>query len=285
MAGWLARRPGARAAALAGPGVAWLLVFFAAPIAIMFGYSFMPRGIYGGVEPGVTLEHYARFLDPLYLRVVWRTVALALLTTALCLALGYPMAWLIARAGRWRHLLLVLVVVPLWTSFLVRTYALMFLLRDAGPVNAILLGLGVVTEPVPLLYSPFAVLLGLVAGHLPLMVLPLYASLEKLDPALLEAAEVLGARPASRLARVIWPLSLPGVAAGCLLVFIPALGAFLTPDLLGGARQAMLGNLVQNQFAAARNWPFGAAISFIVMAAVLAAQALWVRRRGGALAP
>ncbi len=279
---WFARRGGASAAVLAGPAVLWLVAFFAAPIAVMFAYSFMPRGIYGGVQPGFTLEHYARFFDPLYLEVLARTAALALLTTGLCLVIGYPMAWTIARAGRWQHLLLVLVVVPLWTSFLVRTYAVMFLLRDAGPLNALLQGVGLAPGPVSLLYTQGAVLLGLVMGHLPLMVLPLYASLEKLDPSLLEAAEVLGARPWARLVRVIWPLSLPGVAAGCLLVFIPALGAFLTPDLLGGAREAMLGNLVQNQFAAARNWPFGAAISFVVMAVVLAAPSLWRRRRNAA---
>lgn len=265
---------------LAAPGGLWLLVFFVAPIAVMFGYSFMPRGIYGGVEPGFTFEHYRRFLEPLYLAVVGRTVGLAFATTALCLLLGFPMAWTIARAGRWRRVLLVLVVVPLWTSFLVRTYALMFLLRDAGVVNTLLLRLGLIHEPLALLYTPGAVLLGLVCGHLPLMVLPVYASLEKLDPALLEAAEVLGARPFSRFRRIILPLALPGIAAGCLLVFIPALGAYLVPDLLGGARQMMLGNLVQNQFSAARNWPFGAAASFAVMAVVIAGQLLWLRRRG-----
>jgi len=265
---------------LAAPGVIWLLVFFAVPILLMFGYSFMPRGIYGGVQPGFTLEHYRRFAEPLYLAVLGRTVWLALVTTALCLLLGIPMAWTIARARRWRRVLLFLVVVPLWTSFLVRTYALMFLLRDTGIINALLLQLGLVQQPLSLLYTPGAVLLGLVSGHLPLMVLPVYASLEKLDPTLLEAAEVLGARPWSRFRRVVLPLALPGIIAGCLLVFIPALGAFLVPDLLGGARQIMLGNLVQNQFAAARNWPFGAAASFVVMGAVLAGQLLWLSRRG-----
>jgi spermidine/putrescine transport system permease protein len=234
------------------------------------------------VRPGFTVEHYRRFLEPLYLAVLGRTAGLALVTTTLCLLLGVPMAWTIARATRWRRVLLFLVVVPLWTSFLVRTYALMFLLRDAGLVNALLLELGLIRQPLTLLYTPGAVLLGLVSGYLPLMVLPVYASLEKLDPALLEAAEVLGARPFSRFRRVVLPLAMPGIAAGCLLVFIPALGAFLVPDLLGGARQIMLGNLVQNQFAAARNWPFGAAASFVVMAVVLAGQVAWLGRAGRA---
>lgn len=280
LAGGLARRPRAQAALLVAPGGLWLLAFVLLPLAVMLAYSLMPRGLYGGVVPGLTLEHYRRFGDPLYLAVLGRTLWLSLLCTALCLVLGYPLAWVIARSGRWRNLLLFLVVLPLWTSFLVRTYALIFLLRDAGPVNQVLQGLGITDAPLTLLYTPGAVLAGLVYGHLPLMVLPVYAALERLDPALLEAAEVLGARPFSRLRRVILPLSMPGVAAGAMLVFIPSLGAFLTPDLLGGARQVMIGNLVQNQFGPARNWPFGAAVSFVVMTVVLAAVLAYLRRRG-----
>ena len=170
-------------------------------------------------------------------------------------------------------------VLPLWTSFLVRTFAMIFLLRDTGLVNSLLLDLRLIERPMVLLYTPFAVMTGLVYGFLPFMVLPIYASLEKLDLSLLEAAEVLGARPAARFRRVTLPLSLPGVVAGCLLVFIPALGSFLTADLLGGAKQLMIGNLVQNQFSAARNWPFGSAASFIVMALVLAAVLVYLRMR------
>jgi len=275
----LNRRPRLAAAALLGPGTLWLLLFFFVPIAVVFAYSFMTRGVYGGVTGGFTLEHYRRFLDPLYLGVLRRTVALAVSCTVLCLVVGYPVAYTIARAGRWKHLLLFLIVVPLWTSFLVRTYALIFLLRDTGFVNAVLLALGVVREPLVLLYTPGAVLAGLVYGYLPLMVLPIYVSLEKLDPTLLEAAEVLGARPLARFWRITLPLSAPGVVAGAMLVFIPALGAFLTPDLLGGAKQMMVGTLVQNQFGAARNWPFGSAASFILMAAVLVAVLAYLRLR------
>jgi spermidine/putrescine transport system permease protein len=237
----------------------------------------MPRGIYGGVEPGLTLAHYTRFFDPLYLQVLQRTFAWSIACTVICLLLGYPVAYVIARSRRWRTLLLFLVVLPFWTSFLVRTFAMIFLMRDTGLINSWMLKLGVVQEPLTILYTPFAVMTGLVYGFLPFMILPIYASLEKLDPSLLEAAEVLGARPAARFRRVTLPLSMPGVVAGSLLVFIPALGSFLTSDLLGGAKQVMIGNLVQNQFSSARNWPFGSAASFIVMALVLAA-VMWYLR-------
>ena len=274
---WLHRRPEARAWALLAPGGFWLLAFFLVPILIMLVYSFMPRGIYGGVEPGFTLEHYRRFFDPLYLEILQRTFVWSLACTVICLLLGYPVAYLIARSRRWRTLLLFLVVLPFWTSFLVRTFAMIFLMRDTGLINNWLMKLGVIAEPMTLLYTPFAVMSGLVYGFLPFMILPIYASLEKLDNSLLEAAEVLGARPAARFRRVTLPLSMPGVVAGSLLVFIPALGSFLTADLLGGAKQVMIGNLVQNQFSSARNWPFGSAASFIVMALVLAAVMLYLR--------
>jgi spermidine/putrescine transport system permease protein len=274
---WLYRRPEARAWSLLAPGGFWLLAFFLVPILIMFVYSVMPRGIYGGVERGFTLEHYARFFDPLYLEVLQRTFLWSVACTVICLILGYPVAYVIVRSGRWRNLLLFLVVLPFWTSFLVRTFAMIFLMRDTGLINNWLLKLGIIDQPLTILYTPFAVMAGLVYGFLPFMILPIYASLEKLDFSLLEAAEVLGARPRARFRKVTVPLSMPGVVAGCLLVFIPALGSFLTSDLLGGAKEMMIGNLVQNQFSAARNWPFGSAASFIVMALVLAAVMLYLR--------
>lgn len=276
---WFARRPTAGSWALLTPGLLWLTLFFLAPLGILLVDSVMHRGVYGGVSPGFTTEHYRRFLDPLYLGVAWRTLWVALASTALCLLLGYPVAYVIARAGRWRNALLFLVILPFWTSFLVRTYALIVLLRSGGVINSALMGLGVIGAPLELLYTPGAVLVGLVYGYLPFMILPIYASLERLDLDLLDAAEVLGARAPSRFRRVTLPLSLPGVAAGCLLVFIPALGAFLTPDLLGGAKTMMLGNLVQNQFGPARNWPFGAAISFALMGVVFVALLAWLRVR------
>jgi spermidine/putrescine transport system permease protein len=264
---------------LLAPGTLWLALFFVLPMLLMLGVSFMPRGVYGGVTPGFTLEHYRRFLDPLYLHVLVRTVAWAGVATVVCLLLGYPVAWVIARSRRYRSVLLLLVVLPFWTSFLVRTFAMIFLLRDTGLVNTLLLQAGLIREPLTLLYTPFAVLLGLVHGFLPFMVLPIYASLEKLDPALLEASEVLGARPAAQFFTVTLPLSLPGVIAGSLLVFVPALGSFVTSDLLGGAKQVMIGNLVQSQFTTARNWPFGSAASFALLLLVLVAVVLALRLR------
>ena len=276
---WLQRRPAARAWSLLGPGMLWLVLFFLVPLLIMAAYSLMPRGTYGGVQPGFTLQHYRRFFDPLYLAILQRTLVWSLVCTAVCLLLGYPVAYLVARAGRWRAVLLFLVVLPFWTSFLVRTFAMIFLLRDSGLVNTVLLRLGLIDAPLTLLYTPFAVLLGLVYGFLPFMILPIYASLEKLDPTLLEAAETLGATPLAGFRRITLPLSLPGVVAGCFLVFIPAMGSFLTSDLLGGAKQLMIGNLIQNQFAAARNWPFGSAASFVVTALVLVAVTVYLRGR------
>jgi spermidine/putrescine transport system permease protein len=278
MLGSLHRRPGLGTTSLLAPGVLWLAVFFLVPLLLMLAASVMHRGMYGGVEPGFTLEHYRRFLDPLYLQVLWRTIWWAGLATAICLLLGYPVAWTIVRS-RHKSLLLFLVVLPFWTSFLVRTFAIIFLLRDTGMINSLLLRLGLISEPLTLLYTPFAVMLGLVYGFLPFMILPIFASLEKLDPALLEAAETLGAGPWAQFARVALPLSLPGVIAGCLLVFVPALGSFVTSDLLGGAKQVMIGNLVQNQFTSARNWPFGSAASFVLVGVVLVAVVLSLRLR------
>ena len=279
------RRPGLATATLLFPGTIWLALFFALPMLLMLAASVLQRGTYGGVEPGFTLEHYRRFLDPLYLQVLWRTVSWAGIATLVCLLLGYPVAWVIARSRRYRNLLLLLIVLPFWTSFLVRIFAMIFLLRDTGLINSLLLRTGLIDQPLTLLYTPFAVLTGLVYGLLPFMVLPIYASLEKLDGALLEAAEVLGARPLDRFRTVILPLSLPGVIAGSLLVFVPALGAYVVPDLLGGAKQVMIGNLVQNQFTIARNWPFGSAASFVVMTLVLLGVLVLLRRRDRALEP
>jgi spermidine/putrescine transport system permease protein len=276
---WFYDHPPLAAWALLAPGLAWLIIFYLVPLLLMFGYSLMPRSSYGGVELGFTLEHYARFLDPLYLAIVGRSTLYAALCTLLCLLCGYPVAHVIARARRFRALLLLLVTLPLWTSFLVRMFSLIFLLRESGLINSLLIGSGLIGEASTLLYTPPAVLVGLVYGFLPFMVLPVYASLEKLDGSLLEAAEALGAKPMARFLRVTLPLSVPGVVAGSLLVFIPALGSFVTSDLLGGAKQVLVGNLVQNQFTTARNWPFGSAASFVLMTLVLIAVSFYLRLR------
>jgi spermidine/putrescine transport system permease protein len=282
---WLHTRPWAQVAGLLAPGGLWLVAFFVLPLVFMFAYGFMPRNQYGGVVPGFTLEHYARFADTVYFTILVRTLVYSIACTVFCLVFGYPIAYAIARGGRWRNVLLFLIVLPFWTSFLVRTFAMIFLMRDTGLLNDWLVRLGIVSEPIQILYTPTAVMIGLVYGFLPFMVLPIYASLEKLDLSLLEAAEVLGARAPVRFLRVTLPLSMPGVIAGSLLVFIPALGSFLTTDLLGGAKQMMIGNLVQNQFTTARNWPFGSAASFALMTLVLVAVSIYLRVRDDEEAP
>jgi spermidine/putrescine transport system permease protein len=247
------------------PARLWMALFFAAPFAIVCGYSFLTRGDYGGVEQPWTLENFTRLADPLYLAILWRSVWIAALATALCALGGFPLALFISRAGKRKNLYLQLVLLPFWTSFLVRTYAWLFILRDTGLVNTVLIRLHIIATPFQLLYNDGAVLIGLVYNFLPFFVLPMYATLERLDPALLEAAADLGARPWATLWRVILPVSAPGLIAGSVLVFIPCLGAYLTPDLLGGGKSVMLGNLVQNQFTTARDWPFGSAASLVLM--------------------
>jgi spermidine/putrescine transport system permease protein len=264
---------------LALPGIFTMFALFLVPLLIILAYSFLSRGPYGGVTRPWTFENYQRVFDWLYLQIFWRSVWIAAVSTALCLVLAFPLALYIARSGSNKTFLLNLVMLPFWTSFLIRTYAWMFLLRDTGLVNTALQAIRIINEPLPLLFNNGAVILGLVYGYLPFMVLPLYATLEKLDDSLLQAAADLGATPWVTLWRVIVPLSKPGAVAGCLLVFIPCLGAYLTPDLMGGGKSVMLGNLVQNQFTTARDWPFGAAFSLLLMVIVLLTSRM-LRRRG-----
>jgi len=260
------------------PARAMQVLFFAVPLGIVVVLSVLTRGDYGGAEQPWSSESYRRLFDPLYGLILWRSIWIAALATALCVLLGFPLALYISRAQKYRSLLLQLVILPFWTSFLIRTYAWLFLLRDTGLVNTALLKLGAIHQPLPLLYNDGAVLLGLVYGYLPFMVLPIYAALERMDPSLAEAAADLGAKPLSIVLRVIAPLASAGVLAGSLLVFIPCLGAYLTPDLMGGGRTVMVGNLVQNQFTTARDWPFGSAVSLALMAITALMLALFLRR-------
>lgn len=256
-----------------------MILFFFIPLLIVFAYSLLTRGAYGGVMPPWTAESYRRVFDALYLEILWRSLWIAVLATTLCLVLGFPLALYIARSAKHKFLLLNLVMLPFWTSFLIRTYAWMFLLRDTGLINSTLENLHLIRQPLPLLFNTGAVTLGLVYGYLPFMVLPLYATIEKLDPALLDAAEDLGASPLAAVWRVIVPLTRSGMVAGSLLVFIPCLGAYLTPDLMGGGKTVMLGNLVQNQFTTGRDWPFGSAVSLLLMG--LAVFVMWMLGRRG----
>ena len=240
------------------------------------------------LRSGAFLASYRQSLQALYLGIAWRSLWMAALTTGLCLGIGFPAAYALALhvPRRRRGLLLGLVVVPLWTSFLIRTYAWMFILRSEGLLNHLLLSTGLASRPLPMLYTGAAVIVGLVYGELPFMILPLYAALERLDRTLLEAAADLGAGRAAVVRRVTVPLALPGLVAGVVLVFVPSLGQFVVSDLLGGAHTMLLGNLIQNQFAVARNQPFGAALAFELTAAVLlllgAARAAGAGAAGGA---
>jgi len=264
--------PSLKLLGLLGPSLFWLGGFFMAPLFIILLYSFAQKGPYGGIVSHFNLDNYLRFLDPLYLTILLRSFRLAVITTLVCLVVGYPIAYRIALAGKkWKNILLFLIILPFWTSFLIRTYAWILLLRDTGLINGLLLKFHLIQEPLKLLYNEGSVLIGMIYGFLPFMVLPLYASIEKLDKTLLEAAEDLGATPFWRFVKVTLPLTLPGVIAGSILVFIPSIAAFVTPDLLGGAKTIMMGSLIQNQFGPARDWPFGSAASIILMALVLAA--------------
>ncbi|MCX7826283.1 MAG: ABC transporter permease [Verrucomicrobiae bacterium] len=265
----------------------WLVLglLFLTPLAIMLWLSFQQAGLYGAIDPGPTLANYIRCVEPGYVAICARSVWIAVATTLICLLVSYPVAYYIALKARpeRKNLLLALVVIPFWTSFLVRTYAWMFILRDQGVINSLLMSLGVIHEPLTLLYTPLAVMIGQVYAEVPFMVLPIYVSLEKLDRSLLEAARDLGAGAAAAFWRVTAPLAMPGTVAGIVLVFIPSLGTFITPDLLGGAKGMLVGNLIQNQFGPALNKPFGSAVAMGLTAFVLAllwAYATWARRRG-----
>lgn len=255
---------------LLSPALLWLLLFILAPLAIVVVVSMATRGPYGRTVYEFTPSNFLRAFDPLYLRAYWRTAWIATTTTLLCAVVSYPVAYYLALRApeRWKRALLVLTVIPFWTSFLIRTYAWILLLRSEGVINSALMGTGLIGAPLRLLYSDFAVLVGQVYGELPFMILPIYVSLDRLDIRLLEAAQDLGANRFWTFVKITLPLSRPGLIAGIALVFIPSLGAFITPDLLGGAKSVMIGNLIQNQFAQL-NQPFGSALSLMLTAAVL----------------
>jgi spermidine/putrescine transport system permease protein len=277
---------------VSGPPVLYLLLFFAIPSLIMVLASFRSPGEFGGLAPlfeggkiDLNLDSYVRFFtDAVYAQIFLKSVWYALFTTLFCLALAYPLAALVAKSPqRYRDLLLLLVILPFWSNFLIRVYAWMIILGPnaalARTVNGVLAWFG--HEPVPLLFSSFAVLVCLVYVHLPFMVLPLYANLEKHDQALLDAAQDLGANAWQRFWRITFPLSLPGVYAGAALVFIPALGIFAIPDILGGPEDSLIGNVIKQQFLETRDWPFGSVLSIVltVAALALAGLAAWVGRR------
>lgn len=279
----------------AGPALAFLLVFMLAPAAIVAAYSLMAADPYGGVKEAFSAAAYEQFLfkrdwdgnlvfDSSYLEIFARSFVLAAAATALCLAAAFPAAYYIAgQPPERRGLLLLLITIPFWANLLVRTYCWVLMLRDTGLVNTWLASWGVISSPLPLMYTDGAILAGLAYTYLPFMALPIYAALEKTDWRLIEASRDLYAGHWRTLKRVALPLAKPGIVAGCIMVFIPSLGAFVAPDLLGGGRKLMIGSLIQLQFSSSRNWPFGAANALILLAFVLSLLYVW-RRRGGKIA-
>jgi spermidine/putrescine transport system permease protein len=275
------------------PPTLFLLVFFVAPSLIMVVASFRFPGDYGGLSPLVegghwqlTLETYRFFFsDFIYTEIFIKSFGVALATTLICILLAYPLAWLITRSPKqYRDLMVLLAILPFASNFLIRVYAWMIILGPQAAVARVVNGLltSVGFEPVSLLFSPFAVLVGMVYVHLPFMILPLYTNLERHDPVLLDAAQDLGANAWRRFWRVTWPLSLPGIYSGSALVFIPVLGMFVIPEILGGTGDILIGNLIKEQFLGTRDWPFGSTLSIMLTVAVLgcAGLAAWLARRG-----
>lgn len=264
-------RSASRSLLMAVPVIGWFAWFLVIPLAIVVVYSFLTKGPYGGVVYTFTLDNYIRVGDWVYVRIFLNSFQLAIATTAVCLLLGYPMAYVMATvAPRWRNALLVLVMLPFLTNFVIRAYAFKILLGMDGPISQLLFVLGIFSEPLPLTNNSFAVWLGMITNYLPFMVLPLYVTIDRFDFTLLEAGWDLGASKRVTVGKILLPLTMPGIKAGSLLVFMPALGEFIIPDMLGGARIMLMGNLITEQFLKSRDWPFGAALSLILMLTVAA---------------
>lgn len=248
------------------PVLVWMFAFFLIPLFLVVSVSFLTRGQYGGIQFNITLDNYVRLIDPMYLKIFWNSLVISLMTTISCLLLGYPFAYIIGRSPKkFRAILLMLIILPFWTNSLVRTYAWIILLRTEGVLNSYLMMMGIINKPLQLLYNNGAVLVGMLYIMFPFMVLPIYASVEKLDNTLIEAAKDLYASPIKTFLKITLPLTKSGIFAGCLLVFVPTLGLFFIPDLMGGSKIILLSNLIKNQFLAARDWPFGMAISVLLI--------------------
>ena len=261
------------------PGVIWLTIFFLAPLVIILVVSLGSRDAGGHVtlaNPG--LQNYLKATRPEYLPAFANSLRYAGITTILSIAIGYPIAYWISRyGGRHKVLLLILVMLPFWTSYLIRTYAWMIILRDNGVLNSVLQAVGLVSDPIPILNSDFAVVLGMTYGFLPFAILPLFVSIDRLDPHLVEAARDLSASGRAAFLHVTLPITMPGIIAAALLTFIPAIGDYVTPDLLGGAQTTTIAKIVQNLFTAGRDWPYGSALGFLLMVVTLGGTLLALR--------
>lgn len=258
---------GRRRAVLLLPGIGWLLLFFIVPLGLIFVVSLGTRDQYGGVLfDRIGLGNYLRALEPDFIPTIGNSLKYAGATTILSVVLGYPIAYWISRYGGTRKaLLLVLIMLPFWTSYVIRTYAWMIILRDNGVVNGILGALGLTREPVILLNTDLAVILGMTYGYLPFAILPLFVSIDRLDDSFVAAARDLYASGRAAFLHVTLPLTMPGIIAAALLTFIPALGDFVTPDLLGGAQTTTIAKVIQNLFLSSRDWPYGAALGFVLI--------------------
>ena len=282
-----ARRALALYGLLSTPTV-FLAFFFLGPLSIMMVYTFLTPGLYGGVEWVFSHLNYGRILgwadtrydqfDPVYISIFLRSVRLAATTVLTCLVICYPFAFWVARQPeRWKNFFIFLITLPFFISLIVRLFAWVLILRPTGFLNQALLGMGIVDQPLEIIFTDMAVVIGMTYVFIPFMFLPLYSSIEKLDGSLIEASQDLGASPLQTFLRVVLPMTLPGIVGGSIIVFIPSLGNFIVPSLLGGARVVMIGNLIEQQFLSARNWPFGAALGMMVMAAVLLLLMIYVR--------
>ena len=264
------------------PGLAWISIFLILPCILIISLSFFERGIYGGIDYNFNFENYSRVIEFTYLKILLNSSKIAFLSGFFAVLFGYPAAYFIYKApAKYQIALLFLVMLPFWSNYLIRTYAWMVLLNNQGLINTILINLNIIREPLNILYTEFSVIIGLIYNYLPFVILSIYSSISKLDHNLIEASKDLGGNSIKTFFLITLPLTLPGVAAGFIFVFVLSIGNFITPDLLGGGKFLMIGNLIYDQFLSARDWPFGASLSFVlisIMLVLLFLQAVFVRK-------
>jgi len=264
------------------PGLAWISIFLILPCILIISLSFFERGVYGGIDYNFNFENYSRVIEFTYLKILLNSSKIAFLSGFFAVLFGYPAAYFIYKApAKYQIALLFLVMLPFWSNYLIRTYAWMVLLNNQGLINTILINLSIIREPLNILYTEFSVIIGLIYNYLPFVILSIYSSISKLDHNLIEASKDLGGNSIKTFFLITLPLTLPGVAAGFIFVFVLSIGNFITPDLLGGGKFLMIGNLIYDQFLSARDWPFGASLSFVlisIMLVLLFLQAVFVRK-------
>ena len=264
------------------PGLAWIFIFLILPCILIISLSFFERGIYGGIDYNFNFENYSRVVEFTYLKILLNSSKIAFLSGFFAVLFGYPAAYFIYKApAKYQIALLFLVMLPFWSNYLIRTYAWMVLLNNQGLINTILINLNIIKEPLNILYTEFSVIIGLIYNYLPFVILSIYSSVSKLDQNLIEASKDLGGSSIKTFFLVTLQLTLPGVAAGFIFVFVLSIGNFITPDLLGGGKFLMIGNLIYDQFLSARDWPFGASLSFVlisIMLSLLFLQSIFVRK-------